>query len=123
MQKDAWFSKKGNKKRAINVAAHIEWISARICHRHPIPVSSPGGRLHLIGFHNSSRSKQGPSATTGGSWSFGARIAGFARVGVTCHDEIAGLTPPPSKPKKSRTGPRVSKSRETPQVSPAMQVW
>lgn len=31
--------------------------------------------------------------------------------------EMAGLTPPPNKPQKSRTGPRVSKSRDTPQVA------
>ena len=36
--------------------------------------------------------------------------------------QIAGLTPCPFRPKKSRTGPRVSKPRDTPQVSPAMEV-
>ena len=88
----------------------------------PIPVSSLRGRLHLIGFRNPSRSKQGPSVTTGGPCSFGARIAGFARAGLIRGHEIAGLTPPPNKPEKSRTGPRVSESRDTPQVSPAMEV-
>ncbi len=79
-------------------------------------------RLHLIGFRNPSRSTQGPSAPTGGPCSFGARIAGFPTSGVAGHDEIAGLTPPLNNRQKSRTGPRVSKSRDTPQVSPAMEV-
>lgn len=43
-------------------------------------------------------------------------------VGVVGGYVIAGLTPCPIRPEKSRTGPRFSKSRDTPQVSPAMEV-
>jgi cystathionine beta-lyase/cystathionine gamma-synthase len=55
----------------------------------PIPVSSLCGRLHLVGFRNPSRSKQGLPAPTGGPCSFGARIAGFATVRVAGQPRIA----------------------------------
>ena len=69
---------------------------------------------------NPSRSKQGPSVPTGRRCSFGTRIAEFARFDERRGDQIAGLTPGPRRPQKSRTGPRVSKSRDAPRVSPVV---
>jgi len=79
-------------------------------------VASPGGRLHSVGLHNPSRFKQGPSVKTGGPWSFGTRIAGFARLGVACAARITGYAPCATGAKKSQNGPRVSTRRDTPRT-------
>ena len=77
-------------------------------------------RLHSAGFHNPSRFQQGPPVTAGGPWSFRACIAGFTTFCVIRDDRNRGTHPSPFRPEKSRTGPRVSKSRDAPPVSPAI---
>ncbi len=60
--------------------------------------------------------------TTSEPWSFRTCIAGFTSFCVMRDHRNRGAHPWPFRPERSRAGPRVSKSRDTPQVSPAMQM-
>ena len=79
-------------------------------------------RLHLIGFRNPSRSKQGLPVS---NWR--ALLVWCTYSGI-CEGRRRRPAPnrvtrwPPAKPEKSRTGPRVSKSRDAAPTRHAMQV-